>query len=375
MRAETWRDFDFWLMGAVAVLVIFGIAMIDSAIAGNIELLEANAVQRQMVFAGIGLAVVIIATSIDYHIWATIGRLMYGGVAALLVGLYFLGAAFFGAQRWLETALFNIQPSELAKYAMILVLADFFARNQHRMGELSTILRSLGLTMGLVVWVILQPDLSTSIVILVIWAALLWGSGIEIKRVLVFGGIGLLILAVSLPLMIATEVIEDYQIERITDFLIQDPNDPDARYGSIYNVNQSLISIGSGGLTGKGYGQGSQVQLRFLKVRWSDFLFAAMAEEFGFVGTILVMILLVFVILRVLRAARLARDTYGTLVCYGVATVLTFQASVNIGMNLQLLPVTGLPLPFMSYGGSSLLTMMLGIGLVQSVVSRHRMRV
>ena len=146
----------------------------------------------------------------------------------------------------------------------------------------------------------------------------------------------------------------------------------DARFGSIYNVQQALISIGSGGWFGQGYASGSQVQLRFLKVRHSDFIFSALSQEFGFAGVLFVLGLLFYIIWRCLRAARLAADTFGALICYGVAALFTFQAVVNIGMNLNLLPVTGLVLPFVSYGGSSLLSMLLGVGLVESVILRHK---
>jgi rod shape determining protein RodA len=163
--------------------------------------------------------------------------------------------------------------------------------------------------------------------------------------------------------------LADYQKQRLIDFIFPDVG---ARYGSIYNVDQARITLGSGGLLGQGYGQGPQVQLRFLKVRHIDFIFSAIGEEFGFVGNVVVVLLLLFIIYRCLRAARLSHDTFGALLCYGVATLISFQAIVNIGMNLNLIPVTGLPLPFISYGGSSLLTLMLGIGLVESVISRHR---
>ena len=225
-------------------------------------------------------------------------------------------------------------------------------------------------------WILLQPDLSTSIVIFVIWFALVWATGLEVKHLLIAAGGGVLFLAISLPLMFITYdptseggLIKPYQVGRIINFLF--PAE-DATHGDLYNVQQALVSIGSGGWLGKGYEAGTQVQLRFLKVRHSDFIFSALSEEFGFVGTIVVMGLLFFIILRCLRAARLASDTFGALIAYGVATILAFQAMINIGMNLQLLPVTGLPLPFMSYGGSSLLSTLLGIGLVESVILRHK---
>ena len=167
---------------------------------------------------------------------------------------------------------------------------------------------------------------------------------------------------------IAFPFFPDYQKQRVLNFFIPDEN---ARYGDTYNVDQALISIGSGGVFGQGYGHGSQVQLRFLKVRHTDFIFSAMSEEFGFVGDLIVIALFVFVIIRCLRAARLASDMYGALIAYGFATLIFFQGAVNIGVNLNMIPVTGLTLPFISYGGSSLLSLVLGIGLIESVVARH----
>jgi rod shape determining protein RodA len=287
-----------------------------------------------------------------------------------------VGNQLFGSNRWFLLGPISIQPSELAKIVIILILADFFTRHQEKISNLGWIARSFILTIGIAVWILLQPDLSTSIVIFVLWFALTWASGLELKFLLAALGIGALILAAGVPLLLINYdptntdgLIKPYQIERILNFLFPDPN---ARHGAIYNVQQALVSIGSGGWVGKGYASGTQVQLRFLKVRHSDFIFSALAEEFGFLGTIIVMGLLLFIILRCLRAARIASDTFGALIAYGVATLLTFQAVVNIGMNLNLLPVTGLPLPFVSYGGSSLLSMLLGIGLVESVVLRHK---
>jgi rod shape determining protein RodA len=363
--AQNWRYFDFWLLGAVAVLTIFGITMIRSAVAGNIELTtETNLVQRQILFAVAGFVVVILTAAIDYHLWASISRTMYLATAIVLAILTVVGAALYGSARWFDTgAGFLVQPSELAKIVIILVLADYFTRHAVDPHDLRWVAGSLLMTLGIVVWILLQPNLSTSIVILVIWFALLWAGGLQFRHLVLF-----VVLAVGLP-FISFPLLADYQQARITNFLFPDP---EASYGEIYNIQQALISIGSGGWFGQGYGHGSQVQLRFLKVRWSDFIFSAMAEEFGFVGVLVVLVLLLFVVFRILRAARLARDTYGALICYGVATLIAFQALVNVGVNLNMLPATGLTLPFISYGGSSLLSALLGIGLVQSVILRHK---
>ncbi len=372
MRTATtsWRYFDFWLLGAVALLTIFGITMIRSAVAGNIELTtETNLVNRQLIFAALGLAVVLIIASIDYHLWASMSRTLYIGTAITLLVVNVIGNALFGSARWFQAGLILIQPSEFAKIVVIIVLADFFTRHSQDTQGFRLIYRSFIYAMGIMIWIILQPNLSTSIVILVIWLALLWASGLKIKSMVFFIIIGLVVVALLVPLLIQIDVIKDYQINRVMSFVFPDP---EARFGDIYNIQQALISIGSGGWFGQGYGQGSQVQLRFLKVRWSDFIFSAMAEEFGFFGTVLVTLVFLFIVFRCLRTARLARDTFGAMIAFGVATMLAFQGIVNIGVNLNLMPATGLTFPFVSYGGSSLLSALIGIGLCQSVILRHK---
>jgi len=170
-------------------------------------------------------------------------------------------------------------------------------------------------------------------------------------------------------IIVAFPFLQDYQQARILTFLFPDPN---ARYGATYNVQQALIAIGSGGLLGKGYGHGTQTQLRFLKVRHTDFIFSAISEEFGMIGGVLVIVLIGFIIYRCLRASVRAKDVTGQMIGFGMAALLFFQGAVNIGVNLRIIPVSGLPLPFISYGGSGLVSLMLGIGLVESVVLRQR---
>ena len=363
MEQGNWRQFDFWLLGAVALLTIFGITMIRSSVAGNIELEEANIVQRQIIFASVGFVVVFIIASIDYHLFASISQPLLIITGLFLAALTIAGQALYGSARWFDTGVILIQPSEIAKIVVILVLSDFFAKNQDKLGNIVWIGRSLMYALWIMVWILLQPNLSTSLVILVIWFALLWVSGLKVKYLVISGIIGIILPFVAYPFL------EEYQQDRITNFLFTDPN---ATYGESYNIEQALISIGSGGIFGKGYFQGTQNHLRFLKVRWSDFIFSAAAEEFGLVGMVLLIFILLFVIYRCLKVARTARDTYGGLIAYGVATLLAFQGLVNIGVNLKLIPATGLPLPFISYGGSALLSLLLGIGLVESVALRRR---
>jgi rod shape determining protein RodA len=364
MSTSNWRNFDFWLLGAVALLTIFGITMIRSSVAGNIELsTETNLVNRQLIFAVLGFIIVFVVAAVDYRLFAAISQPMYIITAVFLAVLTIAGQALYGSARWFDTGVILIQPSEIAKIVVILTLAEFFTRNKNKLGSLWWVATSFLYTLGIVIWILLQPNLSTSLVIIVIWFALLWASGLRWRYLALFvvGGIALGFAAFPF--------LEEYQQDRILTFLFPDPS---ASYGDQYNIEQALISIGSGGWLGQGYGQGTQVQLRFLKVRWSDFIYSVIGQELGFVGTVVMMIVILFIIYRILVAARKSRETYGALICYGVATLIAFQAIVNMGVNLNLLPATGLTLPFVSYGGSSLLSLLIGIGLVQSVLLRHK---
>ncbi|HZW02410.1 MAG TPA: FtsW/RodA/SpoVE family cell cycle protein [Anaerolineaceae bacterium] len=361
LRREIWRNFDYWLLGTVVILIVFGIAMIRSAIAGSPGL--AGLDSSQATWAMIGLAVVLVTTLIDYRYWASLTRIMYVVTIIALIGIKIIGDAVFGSARWFNLGGFNVQPSELGKIVIILSLSDYFARNHDKEHDLRWIATSLAMTLGVAVWVYLQPNLSTTIVIMVIWFALLWISGLKPKHLVSFGVIGLVGALMIFPFL------EGYQQDRVFNLLFPDPN---ATHGETYNVDQALISVGSGGWFGAGYGHGTQVQLRFMKVRHTDFIFSAMAEEFGFVGTVIVVALLIVVVLRCFHVARTAADIFGSYIAYSFGFLLFFQMAVNIGVNLKVLPVTGLTLPFVSYGGSSLLSLLLGIGLVESVAAHRK---
>jgi len=364
MRNErnTWQNFDFLLFGAALLLSIIGIALIRSSIAGNIELVDHP--QRQTIFLLISLGVLFVVAAVDYRYWITLIQPMYLVTLGFLV-FVLTAEARFGAVRWLEVGQILIQPAELAKIVLILALANFFANNEKKAQNIATILRSALLVGGLVIWIFLQPNLSTTIVLLVIWFSILWITGIKIRFILIALSILLIVLLIGAATGFA--FLEDYQLQRITDFLFPDT---DARYGERYNVDQALITIGTGGWFGQGYTQSTQVQLRFLKVRHTDFIFSVLAADFGFVGTAVVMVLLAIVIIRCMRISQNSPDTFGSIVAFGFGILIFFQAVVNVGVNLNVLPVTGLTLPFVSYGGSSLLSLMLGIGMVESVAMR-----
>ncbi|PJF20614.1 MAG: rod shape-determining protein RodA, partial [Phototrophicales bacterium] len=209
--------------------------------------------------------------------------------------------------------------------------------------------------------IFIQPDLGTTIVFLFIWGVIIWSAGLRLRH------IGMLVTAGLLLMPIMLTQLEPYQLSRITTF-INPESDPDA----FFNIRQALISIGSGGAVGKGYGVGPQNTGRFLRVRHTDFIFSVIAHEFGMVGGVTVLGLIALILMRILRGARQASDALGSMICYGVAGMIFFQTTVSVGMNLALMPVTGLTLPFVSSGGTSLLFTMIGVGLVESVIVRRR---
>jgi len=370
LRDISWRHFDFWLLGAIVLATAFGTTMIRSAIAEN-EVLE-PLINRQIYFALAGLAVIFLVAVIDYRYWISLYIPMYIVMGILLFALFLSAQAVFGAARWFTVGVLFLQPTEFAKVVIILILARYFEKSQDRPRDLRWIIYSLTWVWGLAIWILLQPNLSNIVVIMVIWFVLTWLNGLELKHLFAFGAAGIISLGTIVGLTffgIRIPFLQEYQQQRIANFILPDPN---ATFGATYNVQQALIAIGSGGLFGKGYGQGTQTQFRFLKVRHTDFIFSAISEEFGMVGGILVILVLAFIIWRCLRAAQRSRDVSGSVIAYGVATLIFFQGAVNIGVNLNIVPVSGLPLPFISYGGSGLTSLMLGIGLVESVALRHK---
>ena len=355
-----WKNLDWGLLLAVILLVTFGIAMIRSSTFGHPNL--ADTPTKQIRFALTGMILLFLVASIDYRFWQSLSRVLYFGSILLLAGLFITGVVAGGAQRWFDFfGLFFVQPSELAKIGSVIWIASFFARRRKKLAQFKWVLISIVQAGIPVALVMAQPNLSSAVMIIVVWASILWAAGLRWQHLVVLSSAGL----AGLPAL--WMLMQDYQRARIANFI-----NPSADLGAQYNIRQAIISIGSGGWFGQGYNQASQVQLRFLKVRHTDFIFSAAAAEFGLIGVLVIMILLILVVVRILRIATVAKEPFGAYICYGMAAMIFAQTFLNIGMNLNLLPVIGLPLPFVSYGGSALLTLSLGIGLVQSVAMRHR---
>lgn len=360
-----WRQFDFLLFAAALLLTLFGILMIRSATLGAVDTELIARVPDQIRFAALGFMLLLGLAALDYRLLGGIHNWLYLLMIALLILVTIFGVeGDGGAKSWLNLGI-RIQPSEIAKLLIIITLAVYLSHNYEKLGQVSTVIRS-AIHIGIPAMLIfIQPDLGMTIVFAVIWITMVWGAGLRLKHI----GIGLLVMAIAAPIAVpvAWSQMQGYQRQRILSFVT-----PESDRDAYYNILQARISIGSGGVVGKGYAQGPQNTGRFLRVRHTDFIFSVIAEEFGFVGGAVTIVLLGVVIFRILRGARRAADPLGALICYGVASFIFFQTFVSIGMNLSLMPVTGLTLPFISSGGTSLLVTLLGIGLAESVIMRGR---
>lgn len=360
-RESVWRRFDYILFAATLVLVVFGILMIASATQDAIDDDIIGRVPDQIRFAIIGFVVVIVMAAIDYRLLGSLSPWLYAGMVILLVMVQFFGVeGAGGAKRWLNIGI-RVQPSEVGKILLIITLSQYVDERYLQLGRLSTVFRTMIHAAIPAALIFAQPDLGTTIVFMVIWAVIVWAAGLRLRHIAAF----LLALLVILPMVFP--LLEGYQQARVETF-INPEQDPDAAY----NINQARISIGSGGILGKGYAAGSQNAGRFLRVRHTDFIFSVIAHEFGMVGGVAVLAMFALVLSRILKGAREASDPLGSMICYGVAAMIFFQTTVSIGMNLNLMPVTGLTLPFVSSGGTSLLFTMVGVGLVESVIVRRR---
>lgn len=368
-RSKIWRHFDLALLGAVAVLIIFGTAMIRSTLLSSPDG-GAYEMSRQLVFVLVGVPIVFVISAVDYRFWGRIAGVLYGLLIVLLVLVELLAVASFGAARWLDLGIVQFQPSELGKFLIVLTLGAMVARQSDQTGRLGFITKTLVHVGVPVVLIFIQPDLSTSVIYIVIWFAVMWAAGIRMRHLALLAVAALAAVPVGFFTILEIPQLR-YMADRLIVYAVPDVTSP-AYQDAAYNIRQALISIGSGGLFGEGYGQGSQVQLRFLKVRHTDFIFSAISNEFGFVGAVLVIGLIAFIVFRIFRAGQLARDPFGSYICYGIGAIVLYQSFFNIGMNMKLLPVSGLPLPFVSYGGSALWTFLFGVGLVEAVVLRQK---
>ena len=388
-KFRAWRHFDYVLLAVTVLLAAYGVLMIYSANLGSIDPDLEFLWRRQALVGVIGVGVIFLLAIFprDYEWLGDFWWLAYLLAVVLLVLAYFFGSSEIGdVSGWLNVGLFQFQPSFLAMNLLTVSVGAVLSRRRKRRGSSTPLLfgapktnllaeapaerpdfvnyvASGIMTFVLTAFVFLQPDMATAAVLVLIWLAMLFESDIPMRHLLFTGVLGVGALYPIWKLM----ALFPYTRDRIYGF-INPGSDPDVAY----QLNQAAIAIGSGGLWGKGFAQGTQSQLRYLPVRHTDFIFSVVGEELGFAGIVLLFVLYIVLLLRLLRIILMASDTFGRMLVTGTLAMILSQLCVNIGMNLGLFPVAGLPLPFISYGNSALLTTMIGIGLAENVAMHYR---
>jgi rod shape determining protein RodA len=361
-KSRFWKNFDWILFGLAMLLTAIGLLVIYSTSFKAANLVAPVDATHQIIFAVIGLIGLIAAARMDYRGWSKLTPLLYAFMIISLVTVLILGKTALGATRWIDLGFFQFQPSEFAKLVMILVLAKYFTTNYDAMDSPRHLIISLIYVLVPTGLVLAQPDLGTALVLMVIWLVMAIVAKVRWSYLAALAAAGLAAIPLAMPLL------KPYQRARLEVFF--NPTADPLHTG--YNVVQSTIAVGSGQLYGRGLDAGSQSQLNFLPSQHTDFIFAVLSEKMGFIGGMLVIILFVALLLRALNIANNAEDRFGVFISTGVVTMLLFHLFINIGMNIGLLPVTGIPLPFISYGGTSLLVSMVGIGMLESIAVRGK---
>jgi rod shape determining protein RodA len=357
-RYVSFRDFDWLLLGFVLIICGVGVMEIYSA---TLHTKFAGAHIKQLYWITGGVAGMFLLSLVNYQAMLEKIHWFWIGSAASLISVLLFGQKYLGARRWIKMPGFHFQPSEWVKLILILAMARYFAEMRQKELSWSDFIKA-GLIAGFPMLLVLaQPDLGTSLTYMPIAIMGLFLGGLRLKQALA------VLLLAGLMLPVGWHVLKPYQRERLTSFM-----NPEAdKQGSGYQVIQSQIAVGSGGIWGKGTAKGSQTHLAYLPVPQTDFIFAAFSEEHGFVGALGVLLLYFIVLMRLTQNAQTAPDRAGTFVVMGVVAVLSFHILVNVGMVVGFMPVTGIPLPLMSYGGSSVLFMFLALGIVMNIRMRR----
>jgi rod shape determining protein RodA len=365
--AAPWRHLDLVLLGCIVAVSALGCLMIFSATRGRDPAdFDTSYLFKQILFVGVGLVVMVAVAAVDYRRYRELVPIAYGAILVLLLMVITgLGSERKGSQAWFQLGPFQLQPSELAKIVVIVALASVIAHfNSDLDGpRLLMVLAVAGVPMVLI---LLQPDLGTTLVFVAVGMGMLLVGGAQVRHIAALTLVGI----IGVGLVLNSGMLETFQKCRLTSFL-ETQDQACAERGAAYNLEQAKTAIGSGGLTGTGPFKGTQTRLDIVPEQHTDFIFTAVGEELGFVGAGTLLALLSIIAWRIWRTAQLARDPLGTLICVGVLSMFVFQVFENVGMTMGIMPITGIPLPFMSYGGSSTLTAFIGMGLVLNVHMRR----
>ena len=359
-RTRDWKHFDVQLLLYVMLLIGFGVVMGYSAGFNDGETGGISQTVKTLIWASIGLILFFVVAGIDYHWLRTLAAPIYLVVLALLALTMLIGTNLFGAQMSVTVAGLDFQFSEVSKVLMVTVLAAYLASRRQRIGRLSTILVA-GALMALPTFLVYrQPDLGTALVFVAILVGMLFMSGASL------GWMGLFAAGIIGAAPVAVSLLQDYQRQRLFCFL--DPSaDPQ---GACFQLIQALNAVGSGGWLGRGLTVGGEGQRGYIPVQSTDFIFTVVAEDLGFVGGVIVLALFGLLLWRILLVGWQAGDAFGMLIAAGLASIILCQVLVNVGMVIGIMPVTGIPLPFVTYGGSSLISLLFGLGILQSIRMR-----
>jgi len=365
------RHFDYLLLAVVSALTAYGVAMIYFATRHDIADRPLHYAGYQIVYGVVGLAGLFALSMVDYERYRRWQWPLYFAVVGSIAAVFLLGSAIRGSRRWIETPFFNLQPSELGLVILTVALAAFLTDRLQLMGMWRVTLGVLAYVGLPALLVFLQPDLGTTLVfaVLVVTALIFYGTPWTHFVAVVGAAAGFVLLIVKVLPAVGVHVIKGYQMDRLLVF-IHPGHDPQ---GVGYNVTQSIIAVGSGALTGRG-DLATQTTLDFLPEHHTDFIFAVVGERYGFAGGALLLGLFVFLIWRALRIATLSADLYGSIIAGSVAAMFLFEVFVNVGMTVGIMPVTGIPLPFVSYGGAALITNLMMVGILESIHLRRTMR-
>ncbi len=362
------RRFDWVLMAAAAALVAYGLWVVDGITRFDVPGDENHFVTRQAIAAALGVCGLLVAAAIPLDVVRRRWQLLYGATLVLIVVVFAVAETIRGSKRWIDLGFIQFQPSELGKVLFILALGGFLVERAGRVTRWKTILSAIGLGSIPILLVFLQPDLGTALVYAAALFATLFFVGVRWRQLL-----ALLLVAVLVTLSVlwwlpaaGVEVLKPYQTDRLTGLLNPD-QDPS---GLTWNVNQSITAIGSGGLSGRGVVEASQTRLDYLPEHATDFAFASLGEQRGFVGSAVLLLLYLLVVWRGLRVVTVSGDLYGAVVAGGLVFAFLFQVFVNVGMTMGVAPVTGIPLPFIAVGGTSMVTNLVLIGVLQGIHAR-----
>ncbi|OPY09778.1 MAG: Rod shape-determining protein RodA [Syntrophus sp. PtaB.Bin001] len=355
-------NFDWTLLTFVLIICAIGVLNIYSA-GYSFSSIKANPFYiKQLQWISVGFLCMSIAFCIDYRLICRYAYILHGMAVISLVIVFFYGYATHGSQRWITLGSFSFQPSELVKLTLILILAKYFDEHKNDQGyHLKELLLPLLFLFIPFILILKQPDLGTGLILLIVSASIFLFAGIRLKS------LAYLISIIVLMMPVGWYFMKEYQRERVLTFLNPE-RDP---LGAGYHIIQSMIAVGSGGIFGKGFLKGTQTQLQFLPEQQTDFVFSVFAEEWGFLGGGALIMLFMLLILWSLKISLHSRDFLGTLVAFGLAALLFWEVFINIGMVLGIMPVVGIPLPFFSYGGSAIVSLLTCIGLLLNVSMRR----